>query len=272
MSSYAVRKLICQESTRTIQDTPSEALLAVLSQRFALDVLFGSQKAVSFISKSVASYMRILLSTTEDRLWQWTTYPSEPVLSHAAAEVMYTREESLGHLLGVLSSKILSGLINAGEFGELLGRLLILISRDFAAIRIHEAKISGSFTLSDAILSSISQSVPFPDSGTKSFPYLLPVPLLDVLSILFGHECLFGSEKKPAEKELIKSTFARAYVSFSHWVVFTQNTGPFPETLTYVMFSSAEFAPTLMGTAAVKTGSKRYSYVVLPFNAAMTNL
>jgi hypothetical protein len=264
MSRYARTKLTYQNTVD--QTVPNEAQLAVLSQRFALGVLFGSQKAVPFISNSIASYMRILASTTQDRIWQKTTYPSEPVLSHAAADFMHRGEDSLHCLLKTLAAKITSGLIDAGEFGELIGRLLLLISRDFAAVLAYK-EIEISSSLPDDLLPSVPHSVPFPTSKTDFFPYLRPVPLLDVLSILFGPQWLSGNETE--EQELIKSTFARAYISSSYWVVFNKNIGPLPNDITYVIFRR-QSAP-LMGPAGPNTGSKHFSCVVLPFNAVMTS-
>ncbi|KAK7442784.1 hypothetical protein VKT23_016029 [Stygiomarasmius scandens] len=226
MSSFAFTKLTCQSIKTT--DIPDEAMLAVLSQRFALGVLFGSREAVPFISNSVASYVRYLNSTTDDCTWQYTTYPSEPVLSHAAAEFMHRDERSLFHLLHHLANKILSGFIDAGEVGELIGRLLLLISRDYAAILAYDIQISTR--LPDLLP---NRSVPFPRLDTKFFPYLRPVPLLDVLNILFGHQWSSAAsnsseteEERNTRERLIKSTFERAYISCSHWTVMTEDIGP----------------------------------------------
>ncbi|KAK7435425.1 hypothetical protein VKT23_019686 [Stygiomarasmius scandens] len=237
MSRFALAKLTYQN---VMGQTPSEGLLAVLSQRFALGVLFGSWESVPFISNSIASHMRILASTTDDCTWQCTTYPSEPVLSHAAAEFMHRDDLTLSSLLSLLANKILSGLIDAGEFGELIGRLLLLISRDYAAILAYNIPISGS--LPDDLLPPIHRSVPFPynpDSDTQFFPYLQPVPLLDVLNILFGPQWSSAAqnsseteEDKKAKEKWIKSTFGRAYISCSYWTLMTEDIGPLPGSIT----------------------------------------
>ncbi|KAK7461510.1 hypothetical protein VKT23_008684 [Stygiomarasmius scandens] len=231
MTRFAITKLTCQsfQSFQTGEAIPDVAMLAVLSQRFALGVLFGSYGTIPFISKSVASHMRYLHSTTDDCSWQYTEYLSEPVLSHAAATLMHKNKGSLSSHLRILIQEIRSGLIDAGEIGELLGRLLFLISRDYAAILAYDIKVSEP--LPDDLLPPTHRSIPFPCLDTPFFPYLRPVPLLDVLNILFGPDWSSTpwdkhEEDPDAKERWIKFTFGRAYISCSHWVVMTKDVGP----------------------------------------------
>ncbi|THU92121.1 hypothetical protein K435DRAFT_217025 [Dendrothele bispora CBS 962.96] len=220
MSSFAIMKLTYTKDLTS--EITEHARLAVLSQRFALRVLFGHKDAVSFIDNSIASYMRVLLSTTEDRLWQESVYPTEPVFSNAAAQLMYQQVNSLQLFLSCLNTKILSGLIDAGVLGELISRLLILISRDWAAIITHCIEVDGP---KPDLLPSAYRSPPFPSSSDHQyFPYLKPVHLLDVLNILFGYQWSPGHP----QAEEIKSTFARAYISASHWLTMTRDVGLLP--------------------------------------------
>ena len=39
----------------------------------------------------MTSHLRVCIKTTEDRLWSYTTYPSEPILSCAAASLLYVK-------------------------------------------------------------------------------------------------------------------------------------------------------------------------------------
>jgi hypothetical protein len=139
MMLFAIQKLCCDEKMNS-----TEAKLAVLSQRFALGVLFGSRHGVPFVGSSIAAHMRVLLSTTEDRMWQYSSYPTEPVLSNAAAHLMYAEKTSLRSLLECLNQEILNGLIDAGTFGELMSRLIILFSRDLAAIFAYNITFEGT--------------------------------------------------------------------------------------------------------------------------------
>lgn len=58
--------------------------LALLGQRFALDVAFGHHASVTFLDTAIASHMRICESVTEDGMRRFTSYPSEPILSCAS--------------------------------------------------------------------------------------------------------------------------------------------------------------------------------------------
>jgi len=245
MTRFAITKLTCHSSLR--DDIPVAAMLAVLSQRFALGVVFGSYGTIPFISESVASHMRYLHSTTDDCSWQYTEYLSEPVLSHAAATLMHKNTGSLSSYFYILEEVIRSGLIDAEEIGELLGKLLFLISRDYAAILAYN--IEDSEPLPNDILPPTHRSIPFPRLDTPFFPYLRPVPLLDVLNILFGLNWLStpwdSTEEDPnAKARQIKSAFGRAYISCSHWLVSEEDIGPV--TIRCVIFSSPSCA-TLMG-------------------------
>ena len=59
--------------------------IAVLGQRFALEICFGHPESVKYLERGVASHLRICLATTQDRMWLFTSYPSEPFLSCVAA-------------------------------------------------------------------------------------------------------------------------------------------------------------------------------------------
>ncbi|KAK7452686.1 hypothetical protein VKT23_012087 [Stygiomarasmius scandens] len=216
MTAYALDKLLCRQGGSSPGD--AYAYLALLGQRFALKVNNGSHRARSFVSKGIANHMRYLVYTTEDCLTQCSDYPSEPVLSHAAASYMYTSAGNLNMLLSVLKDQISSGLIQAGELGELMGRLLILIGRDFAAIRAYGIEVEAKPVFPERYHQYYK---PFPSTpGLEYFAYLKPVPLLLVLCILFGDEWIMPDHIK---------AFERAYVSASHWIRITENVGPFPD-------------------------------------------
>jgi len=190
----------------------------VLSQRFALDVVFGSARRGPFVSAGIACHMRLLASPPAD-----TTYPSEPVLSDAAANFMYRDPFNLQNCLDTLRTGISSGLIHAEEPGEILSRLIILISRGWAAM--HEYK-SYNAPVVPAECRCDYETFPFtPD--LQYFTFLRPVPLLLALGILFGKKCLKDCEE----------TFKRAYISASHWDTTTRNVGPFADTNEYVILA-----------------------------------
>lgn len=118
--------------------TMSNEALAVLSQRFALDICFGHPDAVSYIDKGVASHLRICYSTTEDRTWSFTGYPSEPLLSCAAAGLLYQQTENLVHALDALKEKVDGGMFEIGQSGELTSRLVLLLAKDKYVRKHHD--------------------------------------------------------------------------------------------------------------------------------------
>ncbi|KAI6019034.1 hypothetical protein BKA83DRAFT_4127635 [Pisolithus microcarpus] len=104
-------------------------LLTVLSQRFCLHVTFGHHEAVEFLASSVASHLQVCIFFSKDHNWGFTTYPSEPFLSCAAASVLNDKFNLDKHLW-VLEDKIISGMINVGKSGELASQLLWLHAKD----------------------------------------------------------------------------------------------------------------------------------------------
>ncbi|KAG2158309.1 uncharacterized protein EDB93DRAFT_1325447 [Suillus bovinus] len=105
-----VLELAAQKLCKSIASDANDAnqALAILSQRFGLDVCLGHPDAVSYLEKAVASYLRICFSTTEDRMWTFTGYPSEPILSCVVD----------------------GGMVEIGQSGELASRLLLLLAKD----------------------------------------------------------------------------------------------------------------------------------------------
>lgn len=174
----------------------TDQALAVLSQRFALNVAFGHPESVKFIDTSISSFMRICISITDDRMWRFTSYPSEPILSSAAATVMHGGGgTNIVRCLQVLNQKIRSGMINRGARGELVCRLLLLLGRDYTP----EAPII------------TSTSIP-------TVPYCRPVRLLDYLVTTFGFQRDFDQD--------VRNAFDDAYINFSHWVSLKDNIQP----------------------------------------------
>ena len=82
---------------------------------------------------SVQRYFRYLESLhlyQDDQLWSYTGYPSEPILSAAAAELLYKKEHNLANALTVVSRMAKDRLIEIRHTGELSGRFLWLLAKD----------------------------------------------------------------------------------------------------------------------------------------------
>ncbi|KAI6033362.1 hypothetical protein EDC04DRAFT_3034547 [Pisolithus marmoratus] len=103
--------------------------LVTISQRFCLTLTLGHCEACKFAVSAVASHLRICISITEDRNWIFTTYPSEPFVSCAAAGLLHVGR-NLYTFLDALEEKILSGMVDISKSGGLAGRLLWLLAKD----------------------------------------------------------------------------------------------------------------------------------------------
>ncbi|KAK7462664.1 hypothetical protein VKT23_007250 [Stygiomarasmius scandens] len=219
MSNFAVSKLVGPG------EKENDHLLAALSQRFSLQVVMGSRDAMTYLEDSIASHMRYVLHTHDDRSWQLTCYPSEPVLSDAAAHILYGEENALSAAITALATKIGDRVIDAGEYGELISRLLVLISRDVTTIRAYD--MAPARTLYNPHPEKL-RFEKFPLCKDKDyFDYLRPVAVLDVLDTLFGPGWTRDKDNKD-QREEIKRDFANAFISASHWISMTNNVGDRP--------------------------------------------
>ncbi|KAI5984772.1 hypothetical protein EDC04DRAFT_2615605 [Pisolithus marmoratus] len=199
----SVHKVIALAMNKLFGPERSEnPLLAVLSQRFYLNVNLGHHEAAQFVASSVATHLRVCISFSDDRNWSFTTYPSEPVLSCVAAAMLHARG-NLGRFLDVLKEKILSGMIDVGKSGELTSRLLWLLAKDLFVRRTPHFR----------------PVIPAADGQEwkSEFADCQVIPVMDYLRFVFGpHFCdRAGKEAKEA--------FKHAYINFSHWVRTDEN-------------------------------------------------
>ncbi|KAG2116779.1 hypothetical protein DEU56DRAFT_984909 [Suillus clintonianus] len=196
--------------------------LAVLSQRFGLDICFGHPDAVSYVEKGVASHLRICFSTTQDRSWTYTGYPSEPLLSCVAADLLHSgTTTSLEGALGVLKEKVDGGMVNIGQSGELVSRLVLLLAKDMY-VRGH---------LSEGTIHHLR----YKGSGDAELMDCQKVSVLDFLRYLFGKE--FWPLRA-------NTAFRHAYINFSHWVSMSELISPGaedPEQPTFELLSAEEW-------------------------------
>ncbi|KAH8117054.1 hypothetical protein DFH11DRAFT_1542207 [Phellopilus nigrolimitatus] len=191
--------------------------LAVMSQRFCLDLVSGHPMTVAFEEEAVAGYMRYLIMTSEKGDILNTAYPSEPVLSQSAAEHLWESEWSNPPFVSpidLLTKKTNSGMINKGTVGELVARLLLLIAKDICA---RELEV-----------------------GKDEFRYCGSVRLVTWLKRLFGDD-IFSGKEEPVEEH-----FGNTVINFSHWVGMAENIAdeetnsyPYPEWLQRLFVTTA---------------------------------
>jgi hypothetical protein len=188
----AVQKLIA--TTEYIGSDPYQTL-AVLGQRFCLDLCFGHRDVTRFVETSVASHLRVCITTTENGIWRYTTYPSEPFLSCAAAHLLHEDSRSLPQ---TLTYRLNNGMIETVTHGELVSRLFWLIAKDLFVI--HQKGSRDSYDRSAA------------DFNTELY-HCSMIPVVDFFEFVFGED--FWSRCAGPEA---KQAFKDAYVNFSHWV------------------------------------------------------
>ncbi|KAG2038178.1 hypothetical protein BDR03DRAFT_1091405 [Suillus americanus] len=172
--------------------------LAVLSQRFGLDICAGHPNAVPYLEKGVASHLRVCFSTTEHRSWAFTGYPSESILSCVAVILLHGTSRSLEDALEVLKTKVDGGIVETGQCGELTSRLLLLFAKD-TYVRSN---------LSTGTISDIHYD------GNEDVE-LIHCQKVSVVNFL---EYLFGDKFWPKAGEKAKVAFQHAYINFSHRV------------------------------------------------------
>lgn len=197
-------------SIETILDTAGEKLcrsttfdprvaiqaLAVLSQRFCLDAHWGNHRVVEYQQKLVSGHMAVCFDTTEDRTWQNTGFPSEPLLSCAASRLLHADPSNLEHALQRMQYEIAKGLIDMGKRGELVSRLILLLAKDLC---VREPNASSQFLLKT--------------NSSKELLDCRPLLVEKYLGFLFGDECV----------KTTKGLFKDWYIDFSHWISMSED-------------------------------------------------
>ena len=126
--------------------------ISCLNMRVALEIRSFGQLAESLPSH----HMRYITGITKARDMVMSDYPSDPVLSHAAAVHMATNEHLrpaviLGHLTGGLEHN----LISAGEIGEVMTQFVYTLARDSCVFGTRIPSAEGK-------LESINESILYP--------------------------------------------------------------------------------------------------------------
>jgi hypothetical protein len=164
-------------------------VLAVLSHRLCVEPVLASTEALQLADRSVANHMRLLTGFSDNRRTFYTYSPSEPLLTLGAFHLLYNqRSDLLGRVLDTFSKNLCSAsLVEKGLLGELGGRTLLLVARDFAAPK-----------------------------SSKGFgrDLLKPVLLMDFLYTLFGNETWCDPHRTA-----FLNAFDDTYVNFTHWIV-----------------------------------------------------
>ncbi|KAI0299811.1 hypothetical protein BC826DRAFT_714041 [Russula brevipes] len=244
--------MLCGSRTFDPWNEP-DRVLAVLSQRFALDVLPGRPYSLPALDTGIVTHLRYLHHVSGDRRWRKTSYPSEPFLSHVAASLLglrcndSTREQRLQQgillytvklvpALRMLASMMREGVVDKYKDGELISRILLSSCRDLivrdtylppARKKLGRGRIErGSYVAPDKEDSGIQARTiptvasPKPYDRETQLAYCREVPLLVLLGYLFGQRFW---PNDITQRDALASDFSDAQVNFSHWVKVTEN-------------------------------------------------
>ena len=174
---------------RERSDFSRAAQTAVLDVRIMLPFEPRSSAAHSLQMELVASHMRTIYSIPQHREYVHSGYPSEPLLAEAAARQLHewrTQGEKFEPGFArepaalILAQNIDDALLDRGEIGEAVGRMLLVLARDRAALdtvprRFSRAVHVNAFfkaLLSPAVAQTVLDSRPDnlqPDSSDVTF-------------------------------------------------------------------------------------------------------
>ncbi|KAJ7225961.1 hypothetical protein GGX14DRAFT_423184 [Mycena pura] len=173
------------------------ARLAWVGNRLCLEPDIRRAEGRAFQSKLIESYMGVVVSIPDHRLYMHTTTPSEPVLVEASARLMASHKVNMFKLL---RENLGEGLLAKGERGEIVTRALMVLAHDRAARK--GKKMNG-------------------------LRYCRPIRLLDFLEALLtdsAYQTMMeatpvlptGEEKEKQKK--FRDAFKDAWINISHFV------------------------------------------------------
>jgi hypothetical protein len=139
---FARSKLLCHSNihAKYTAHTP-QAVTAILDVLLTLDFEPRREAAHKCEEDLVASNMRTAFSVPADRAYFRSGYPSEPLLAEAAARQMYefqTLQPDINVMAQILQINFDSGLLDQGQRGEVVWRLLIMTAYMRAVRKDHD--------------------------------------------------------------------------------------------------------------------------------------
>ncbi|KAH8113034.1 hypothetical protein DFH11DRAFT_1727972 [Phellopilus nigrolimitatus] len=206
--NLARAKLIASSKPNTAEMT-DDAKLAVLAVRLLLDFNMSRADRQTQMVRLVENHMAIAFSIPKHRETLSIGYPSEPILAEAAARQMNVIRSDWK----VMNTPLLlqdfaeRGLVDKGERGELVARLIFTLAYDEAA---------------GAYEKDTSENRDDPVDESSEFPfYSRGVPLKYFIVALFGKthaEHIFKSHPDNVRNgQTFEQAFERAWVRFTHF-------------------------------------------------------
>ena len=174
------------------------------------------EAAYNRVAQLVASHMRIAFSVPKDREYLRSGYPSEPLLAEAAAQQMHDFEcdrPDLNMMAEMLRSEFVSGLLDLGQRGEIVFRLLLSSAYRRAVLHDHPDK---------SLKRNFSQ-------GCKLTTFIKAL-----FSTAYANDILKSVPDNVKSPTAFASAFEGAVVRFTHFGRMADDTG----TTSYAVFAA----------------------------------
>jgi hypothetical protein len=174
----------------------SNSFLAALSVRLLLEFEPRRTQAMEVEKLMIAGHLRVANIIPQHREYVFSSTPSEPIVAEAACQVL--RRKDMVHLL---SQNVNEGLIEKGQRGELVARLLLTLAHDQAL--------------------ETMQVRPRAYQGQLDKLYTSPIPVENFFRALFTKEhadtLLTRHPDNDPDGPIFQEAFSDAFVMFTHF-------------------------------------------------------
>ena len=150
MMKLARTKLLCSNHIHSPPEQHSHiARIAILDVLITIDYEPRRESTHQFEMELIASHMRTAFSAPDHRLYVRSGYPSEPFIAEAANRQLdyFIKANGTFSMINDLRRKLDEGLIDLGQKGEVVMRLLLRMAYMDAIIREQEDTTSPNFSI-----------------------------------------------------------------------------------------------------------------------------
>ncbi|KAH7908450.1 hypothetical protein BJ138DRAFT_1157601 [Hygrophoropsis aurantiaca] len=234
---FAGSKLICAHDFRVAHKTVSlDVRTAVLDVLLMLDYEPLREKARVQQATLVESDMRIAYSVPNHREYFRSGYPSEPILAEAAARQMdefMQRSPNEDVMASILEEQFTSGILDLGQRGEIVMRLLLMKAYLKAVRADHQRDSEVTFSKGCSLVTFVSE----------------------LFTDRFSSDVLSSTPDKMVDGVAFADAFKNSVVRFTHFVKAADDSA----TTTFAMFAAF-----VRGMAMVGHSSQEMVDIVIP--------
>ncbi|KAM6494880.1 hypothetical protein JOM56_009503 [Amanita muscaria] len=196
VKDYLIGFAMMKLSARNPKEHTKTSYLAALSVRLLLDFEPRRIAAIENENLMVAGHLRVANVIPSHREYIISSTPSEPIVAEAAAQVLRGQ-----NMINLLAENVREGLIEKGQRGELVARLLLTLAHDAAVEQMYVKRRE--------------------NQGQFEKLFTTPVPLHAFFSALFTETHIKSIlECRPDHQPTgptFEETFEDAYVMFTHF-------------------------------------------------------